>query len=106
MIFPSPRGKSFFSVFLALFLSTLLFLGFASSSVFAQGQRNCTVPQSDINRDGTVDVRDYAILVVNFFKRNFDNRTDLNNDGKVNVLDFHILQLNLGRNCASPSPTV
>ena len=52
---------------------------------------------ADINRDGTVNIMDRTLLMLNFFQTNPTNpRADINTDGIVDVTDYSILVKNFG----------
>ncbi len=47
---------------------------------------------ADINRDGIVDITDYSLLVIDFFKATPSNpRSDINVDGIVDITDYSLL---------------
>ncbi len=47
---------------------------------------------ADINRDGIVDITDYSLLVIDFFKATPANpRSDINTDGIVDITDYSLL---------------
>ncbi len=47
---------------------------------------------ADINRDGVVDLTDYSLLVIDFFKSPPANpRSDINSDGIVDLTDYSLL---------------
>lgn len=70
--------------------------------VQAQAPGVCT---ADIDGDGKVDTRDYAILVQNFFKSPPSNpKADINKDGVVDLTDYSILVSQFLRNCTTSTP--
>lgn len=86
---------------------TVVVVGFTAST--AKAAYTPTVCDSDINRDGVVNLFDFAILADNFFESPMLNvEADLNRDGAVNLFDFHFLQMYFFDQCdasASPSPS-
>lgn len=56
-----------------------------------------TVKRSDIFRDGIVDLLDFNSLMVNWGRKNLENRADTNLDGIVDLLDFNSLMVNWGK---------
>jgi hypothetical protein len=58
---------------------------------------NCN---EDINLDGTVNIKDYTILVGDFMSTNpIDPRSDINGDGKINLHDYSLLSAKFFDNC-------
>jgi mannan endo-1,4-beta-mannosidase len=55
--------------------------------------------RADINRDGKVDIFDYAILVANFMKSTFVPEADINQDGKVDIFDYSLLAQKFLKKC-------
>ncbi|NCN03838.1 MAG: hypothetical protein GW942_02065, partial [Candidatus Pacebacteria bacterium] len=54
----------------------------------------------DINLDGVVNIKDYTILVSDFFSTNPVNpRSDINGDSSVNLYDFSLLSAKFFSNC-------
>lgn len=82
-------------------LLSLLLILLTASPVSA---KVCQTPRSDINRDGTVNLFDLAMLSDNFLKSEFIPETDVNQDGKVNLFDFHIFQIDVFATCSQASP--
>lgn len=82
-------------------LLSLLLILLTASPVSA---KVCQTPRSDINRDGTVNLFDLAMLSDNFLKSQFIPETDVNQDGKVNLFDFHIFQIDVFATCSQASP--
>lgn len=53
----------------------------------------------DIDKNGIVDLKDYAILVKNFLVPNPNLNADLNGNGRVDIVDYAILVKNFLRMC-------
>ncbi|MDH5533053.1 MAG: right-handed parallel beta-helix repeat-containing protein [Candidatus Pacebacteria bacterium] len=54
----------------------------------------------DINLDGVVNIKDYTILVTDFFSTNPINpRSDISGDNKINLLDYSLLSGRFFDNC-------
>lgn len=57
----------------------------------------------DIDKNGTVDVADLGILLLNF-GTNCTCPADINKDGRVNVSDLSLLLLKFGKTCSGATP--
>jgi parallel beta-helix repeat protein len=54
----------------------------------------------DINLDGVVNIKDYTILIADFFSTNPINpRSDVNGDGIINLFDYSLLSARFFDNC-------
>lgn len=52
---------------------------------------------ADANNDGTINIKDFSLLMMNWNKSESANQGDFNEDGKINILDFSILMSNWGK---------
>lgn len=51
----------------------------------------------DLNQDGTVNLFDYNLFLLEFGKTSTNNIADLNQDGKVDIFDYNIFLGNFGK---------
>jgi hypothetical protein len=80
-------------------------LGFLTAGIFLGGSLSLasqSLPDYDLNRDGSINVLDVQILINALLAGTTTGRGDLNGDGKVDVVD---LQLLVNRILGLPGPS-